>query len=294
MKKKMRVIAAMAVGLGISGIAWAEVQGTPSEPVSLEQQVTPYIIDGENPGGNRTCAEVGLAFFGDANYYEFSSERVNYDDEEGEFDGDFPEGLIVTTDGTYVSFNSTFGIGAVIVKGSDDANVYVYEPQVTSDSGLAAPLNESGNPAGLSNLTFCWNPEDEEECFEGETAWADGDRYTETGNWATYTPYYGDELTVDLLAGQTMKAGDVSFSEPVDGFVTITITLDEGWRFAPCEPDEEDNVKVQDYDVAPSGNPAPGLFDHKGCAEESPFDIEVPENNFYGVHVDVERRVACE
>jgi hypothetical protein len=63
------------------------------------------------------------------------------------------------TDGTYVAWSSTFGIGAVIVKGSNDANVYVYELQRTSDSGLAAPLNASGGSAGLSNLTFCWNPE---------------------------------------------------------------------------------------------------------------------------------------
>lgn len=68
-------------------------------------------------------------------------------------------GLTVNTDGTYVNFSSTFGIGVAIVKGSDDANVYVYDPQVNSDSGLASPPNASGKPAGLSNLTFCWNTE---------------------------------------------------------------------------------------------------------------------------------------
>lgn len=130
---------------------------TPSTPVS-DGGVTPYIIDGENPGGNRTCSEVGVAFFGDPNYYEFSSARSNYDN--GTFDVPFPAGLNVSvTDGTYVAWDSTFGIGAVIVKGSSDANVYVYDPQRTSDSGLASPTNASGNPAGLSNLTFCWNPE---------------------------------------------------------------------------------------------------------------------------------------
>jgi hypothetical protein len=34
-------------------------------------------------------------------------------------------GLAVITNGSYVSFFSTFGIGALIVKGSDDANVYM-------------------------------------------------------------------------------------------------------------------------------------------------------------------------
>lgn len=130
---------------------------TASTPVSAGG-VTPVLIDGENSGGNRTCAEVGLAVYGNAAYYQFSSARVNYND--GSFDAAFPAGLTVeVTDGTYVSFSSSFGIGAVIVKGSNAANVYVYEPQVKSDSGLASPPNSSTRPAGLSNITFCWNPE---------------------------------------------------------------------------------------------------------------------------------------
>jgi hypothetical protein len=99
-------------------------------------------------GGNVTCAELG---------YQFSSARVNYND--GAFDAAFPAGISVYTDGTYVSWTSTFGIGAVIVKGGPDANVYAYNPQAYSGSGLHSPVNASGKPAGLSNITFCWNPE---------------------------------------------------------------------------------------------------------------------------------------
>jgi hypothetical protein len=121
--------------------------------------------------------------------------------------------------------------------------------------------------------------------WEGETAWAHGPRYEDQGNWATYTSYVPNS-TVILYAGQTMDAGTVHFSEAVDGFVTITITLNGGWRFFD-DPGME-NVKIQDYENAPSGNPAPGGFDHKGYATGSPFSIEVPANSFYGVHVDVE------
>jgi hypothetical protein len=39
-----------------------------STPVS-DGGVTPYLIEGANPGGNRTCEEVGLAFFNNAGYY---------------------------------------------------------------------------------------------------------------------------------------------------------------------------------------------------------------------------------
>jgi len=278
--KKLVLILAIAMLLVSATVVFAM---TASAPIS-DGGITPYIIEGENQGGNRTCAEVGKVFFGDPNYYEFSSDRVNF--ENGSFDPLFPTGLTVTTDGTYVSWSSTFGIGAVIVKGSDDANVYVYDPQAKSDSGLASPYNASGKPAGLSNLTFCWNPED--ECvWMGETAWAAGTRYTTKGNWATFTSYSGEEKLVTLFAGQTKPAGTVLFSAPTEGKVTIKINLNTGWRFA----DVEENVKIQDYATAPSGNPAPGLFAWKAYAVSSPFSIEVPLNNFYGVHINVENRV---
>ena len=125
--------------------------------------------------------------------------------------------------------------------------------------------------------------------FEGETAWAaNGNyplelRYTPRGNWATYVAYEGEAKTVTLFAGQTINVGTVEFSAPADDIVTITITLTGDWEFE----DVAENVKIQDYEFAPSGNPAPGLFDHKDTATESPFSIDVPENNFYGVHVNV-------
>ena len=127
--------------------------------------------------------------------------------------------------------------------------------------------------------------------FDGETAWAaNGDvplvyRYTNRGNWATYVAYAGEAKTTTLFAGQTIPVGEVTFSDPADGIVTIEVTMNEGWEFE----DVAENLKVQDYAAAPSGNPAPGLFDHKKTCdpEENTCSIEVPENNFYGVHVNV-------
>ena len=150
------VFALMISMLALPATAVVPVDGTASTPVS-DGGVTPYIIPGENPGGNRTCAEVGAAYFEDNEYYEFSTARINF--EGGTFDQNFPGGLIVVTDGTYVSFSSSFPIGAAIVKGTAEANTYVYEPQVLSDGGLASPPAGSGEPAGLSNITFCWNDE---------------------------------------------------------------------------------------------------------------------------------------
>jgi hypothetical protein len=117
-----------------------------------------------------------------------------------------------------------------------------------------------------------------------ETAWAAGERYVEQGNWATYTPYVSAS-PIYLYAGQTMDAGTVYFTEVGDGYVTVTIGLNQGWRFK----DVDENVKIQDYADAPSGNPSPGQFAWKYYATGSLFTTPpISANDFYGVHVDVE------
>lgn len=198
---------------------------------------------------------------------------------------------VTVTDETYVAWESTAPVGAAIIKGGNASNTYVYDPQDTNDSGLASPPAGPG-PAELSNIGgFCWNPEDEPgECFEDETAWAAGTRYVSRGNWATYTSYLGVEKTVTLFAGQTIDVGTVTFSDPDgDNLVTITINLTGEWQFALGE----ENIKVQAYLSAPSANPAPGLFPYKTTADGQTGEIVVPQNNFYGVHVDVAKQVDC-
>jgi hypothetical protein len=154
----MLMVASGAI-VGVGSAAHAEIDGTASAPMSADG-VTPYIIDGENPGGNITCEEVGEAFFGDSGHYTGSTTRNNYDKDTDSFADPWPTGLNVTvTADTSVAFTSTFKIGAVIVKGGDAANNYVYVPQDNADSGLAAPPNASDGSAGLSNLTFCWRYE---------------------------------------------------------------------------------------------------------------------------------------
>lgn len=309
-----RVLACAALLASTAAFA----QGVPSAPDS-DLGVTPYIIPGASPGGNRTCQEVGVAFWSDALHYQCWSAKRDYPDEFGDgfynISGDpacDPDQVITVTvvGDTYVSFTAfPYGIGAAIIKGSSAANVYAYDYflsyQPLEDSGLASPLTPSGYPAALSNIGgFCWNPTPYDppgdECWDDETAWAAGPRYTQRGNWATYTPYSGRVMKVALMAGKHMEAGIVYFSEPFGGMVTITIELNEGWRFAMYPVDDDDgvpvwdnNVKIQDYASAPSGNPAPGLFMWKQVAEGDWTEIDVPLNNFYGVHVDVEHLVEC-
>jgi len=126
----------------------------------------------------------------------------------------------------------------------------------------------------------------------GETAWSDGGRYIDQGNWATYTPYGGVEKTVTLFAGQDQDIGTVTFSAPVGGIVTITIEMNSNGGFQNVS----ENVKIQDYATMPSGNPSPGGFDHKASVTPgtTSYSIDVPENDFYGVHIDALSAEGCE
>lgn len=121
--------------------------------------------------------------------------------------------------------------------------------------------------------------------FDDETAWAAGSRYTKKGNWATYTPYAGVEKTVDLFAGQTMDAGDVTLSAVVDGKVTITVDLADGWDFAASP----ENLTIMGYNSAPGGNPDVGNFAYKMECSGDSCSITVDVFTFYGIHVDVGR-----
>jgi hypothetical protein len=137
-------------------------KGTASVPVSAGE-ITPYIITGTSGGGNRTCDEVATAYgigsFGN------SFEQINtpFTNNTATFGA-----ITATTDGTFVSWSIEVPDGycvkylAAVVKGSNDANVYFYEGDVRSDSGLASPPAGSG-PASLSNLRFCYTLEEKPE-----------------------------------------------------------------------------------------------------------------------------------
>lgn len=56
-----------------------------------------------------------------------------------------------------VNWSSNVAPAAVIVKGGNAANEYVYNGTVTSDTGLVSPNNASQGPADLSHLEFCFN-----------------------------------------------------------------------------------------------------------------------------------------
>ncbi|HSW54526.1 MAG TPA: DNRLRE domain-containing protein [Ignavibacteriaceae bacterium] len=131
-----------------------------------------------------------------------------------------------------------------------------------------------------------------EECYQEETAWAANEgpltiRYTPRGNWATYIVYNGAK-EYNIYAGKNIYVGTAELN-PVAGNVEIEITLEGGWELNPDEGSE--TVKIQGYtSTPPARNPAPGQFTtYKGAN----LTVTVPAFNFYGIHLDVRKAIAC-
>ena len=228
-------------------------------PVSLDSKsgIVPVIIPGANNGGNRTCADVEAAFELPGNFF-FCWDKIDYSD--GEFMGAFPDGLTVTvTDGKFVSFrmddclqlgDKFYKVGAVIVKGSNEANIYYYKGGIMEDSGLASPVNASGKPAGLSNLSFCFV-----ECKEPLIVALKSYIVPEEGKndyvitrgvgsetnslHIGYFTYNFSDISVDLFLGKWGgKAGTISVSDYFENdnhFLKVVVELTDveysAWKF---------------------------------------------------------------
>jgi len=126
---------------------------------------------------------------------------------------------------------------------------------------------------------------EEDVIYKDETAWGEGARFVDQGSWAMYfeLPTSGSK-TVDLIAGQYYKAGEVTV-EKTNGSYTITISLDDA-----LFEDVEENVKIELYQTPPNGNPSPGSFSFKYTADHSPFTTIITPTtsmNYIAVHCDV-------
>ena len=66
-----------------------------------------------------------------------------------------------TAEGQVFDWTSNIGVDVVIVKGGPNSNVYTYDPESTGDTGLHAPEVPSGEFAGLSHISFCYDEDQE-------------------------------------------------------------------------------------------------------------------------------------
>jgi hypothetical protein len=227
--------------------------------------------------GNTSCEDIG--------FFPISSGKVDYLDGNFVFEGtdtEWPLGLVVTvTDGRYISFalpeKSQYCVGAVIVKGGPAANIYTYSPGVRFDVELSAPINSSGRPAGLSNLTFCFVecPPPTEEIITAKVKFSDGsgvDKFGVTEGTNVFTTgwcgewYLGvnDFVTPDTImlhqaAYPYLKVGDVIVLESGD----VKVDLIDGYNLinAALFVGTEDDLKSYLWtDNCPAYYAAPWMY----------------------------------
>jgi hypothetical protein len=243
--------------------------------------VTPVIIPGSNNGGNRTCAEV-INYFGCD--FDYSSGRVNCEGCTGGTAGPITWTYDEAT--KTVSWTSSVPVKvAFIVKGSNDANVYVYgcgeeEACATGDSGLTAPGTGNNQIAGLSNLTICWT-----ECGEGgdcaeETAYGGNTPGGGPAWWYTFNNTQVDNCQSIYAGQQLMEGGSVCYDASSD---VLTITLGPGWVLQ-ASANKNEPVKVQGYNSLPNRRPASGRFTtYKG----DELVVQGDNSPYYVIHLDV-------
>jgi hypothetical protein len=180
-----------------------EVPNGLSAPTSIVEPV--YVA------GNPTCEDLGLQNVAPDDLIEWKFDPPNA----GTKDLGYGNSITVTwTDGTYFDWESTLGIDAVIAKGGPNANVYVYDPEATSDTGLHAPINpDNGKPSDLSHITFCYD-------YEVEVEKTADTSYDRTYDWSIQKT--GDEQSIVLAEGQTYLMG-------YDVLVDVLGYTDSGW-----------------------------------------------------------------
>jgi hypothetical protein len=135
-----------------------------------------------------------------------------------------------------------------------------------------------------------------------ETAWASTCFHViaDLNSWSPVIDYNteiaepeGPDYFVNyLIAGQNMRAGVIYFWRPnEEDMVRVGIRIYSGFRFAACE----ENVKAEGWSIVPSGTLKPGKFGYKFTSDPSAsyFYFMLPLNNYYAVHVDVERYIPC-
>lgn len=135
-----RVAAGMAVVAGTIGL----VAAMPASATSGE----PEKVD-----GNPTC---GVLAPEGVEWTEYKLDPVS---EGTHGDGTLEVTITLGHDGGQTfDWTSNIGVDAVFAKGGNGGNLYTYD-ESTGDTGLHAPKNASGKYAGLSHISFCYDPD---------------------------------------------------------------------------------------------------------------------------------------
>lgn len=131
---------------------------------------------------------------------------------------------ISNSNGTTFDWLASLGIDAVIVKGGDDSNVYVYTPEALADSGLLSPTKNGGTPA-LSHVEFCYDYETPQldivktvqPKYKRTWTW-DIDKSADQTTGGPLSPGDVFEVNYDVTVSATSADSD----HAVDGTITVT------------------------------------------------------------------------
>ncbi len=251
------ILAASVVSCNL--VEWDDIVSLDVTPTLIKKVPKIY------PGGNAECSTVGI------NGLVQTTGRNNYNPSTDQFESGWPSGLIVqVSDDKSVSFQidgsinlgdgKCYKVGAVIVKGSNASNLYDYTEingvqtdGVAMDRGLVAPDNSSGEPAQLSNLTFCFVECQEQtpvviavkswywlsqNSFDNQV-WDDY-KYTMSNGTSVFTTgAWCDNLGINYFPGTSTftlsdDAGTVKVEEAFPGGIAsliITVDLNDGLIF---------------------------------------------------------------
>jgi len=299
------LLTAIIVSVALVSCSQYDDRVTSSEIVEYLKTLEYDFSENDGNGGNLTCDAVA-AYFADINgepvKFNMTTGKVDYDADNNEFKGTWPEWLEVNVvDGIFVDFSVTDGapycIGAVIVKGGPDASVYYFADGIKSYQALSAPVNPSNDkPYGLSNLTFCFfECESSELCWKAETAFG-GETAGAGSAWWFAFDTQGDMIQ-KIYAGQKEVPGAAVEYDEVNDVITIVfgdnIKLQEPVEVTKQHPKtkvwttsyDSEQVKVQGYNELPASRPSAGLFTlYKGR------DLVIQGNGsrYYVIHLDVE------
>jgi uncharacterized repeat protein (TIGR01451 family) len=216
--------------LGLSVLAIAALGATAGS--AFAASVEPAVV-----AGNPKCADLGQGLSG------FKPSSPSEANPTGTHSVNGGAITIVANGQGLTSWNSTFGIDKVIVKGGNSANVYTYSPEAFGDTNLGTPLNNGGQTAGLSHVEFCYdadpyNPPPKYPTVT-KTAGASFDRtfdwtivksvdkssVTTTDNTATFNY----TVVATKLAGVDSNfkvTGAIAVGNPFEGSVDLVVTDD--------------------------------------------------------------------
>jgi hypothetical protein len=209
------VLAVLVLGL-FAVVGPAPASATEVDPVFYE--------------GNPTCIDLGFDFgFKDDNWDQKSFPYSNSEDLTGD---SVPDLFWSSGDGKVLDWNSTVGIDAVIMK-SQGANVYFYDPEALSDTGLISPETKD-----ISHVEFCYD-------WEVDVSKDANTTFTRTYNWdisKSVTPDTWDLFTGDSGTSQYTVSVDKTGYTDSAWAVAGTITIENNTPFDATITDVSDVI----------------------------------------------------